>query len=462
MAHPAGVIGSGVVLGAVAGGLFLFVNQMHRVNGVGLLRRQDWPVNDPWAWVVAGLVLGMTGALVAAARRAAHARRARDLAADLGLRYAEAAELPSGAEGMPLFAHWADGRDAMTGAADGVPVTLLDCTIITKGSDSDNYADRTVAVLPAPDLPAFDLRPRKGGHRLLGLIGLQGLTFDPAAAGPADADTVARFGRQFQLHLGDPLQELGALAGVEAPDRTDHEAAVRRLFTPALMGAVNEYPDYAAEAANGFLAVWHHAGRVAVPRRAELWDAAVALRAALIHRPAGEIPVVPARAGSDVGSQGRRMRNTVAGGAAGASVGFVVSGMVLSVLFFNREPGDGPGARFFLEAVVFLGLIVLGAAAGAGIGSRVPVRPKPPGPPEDPTRKKARERLIGCGGVAGTFAGFFGGFVAFVASKVVFNWDFDNFGVVGAIFFGSILGGSALGAVLGGVLMGRVARWRSK
>jgi hypothetical protein len=31
-----------------AGFLFAFVNNLHRVNGVGLVRRQDWPVNALW------------------------------------------------------------------------------------------------------------------------------------------------------------------------------------------------------------------------------------------------------------------------------------------------------------------------------------------------------------------------------------------------------------------------------
>jgi len=144
----------------------------------------------------------------------------------------------------------------------------------------------------------------------------------------------------------------------------------------------------------------------------------------------------------------------------GLFVGFILAAMVMSIVFFRQVPGQGPGLSFFVLPVLFFGFILVGAAVGAGIGSRVPVRNLPPGPAEDPSRRKARQRATGCGVLVGLFGGFFGGGVVFAASKIIFGWKVDDFGVEGALFFGSIFAGALLGAVMCGTVVNRLYRWR--
>lgn len=458
MGRQAGVVGSGVFGAAVGGFLFWIINRSYQINGVGLLRRQDWPVNTPWVWVAVGFLVGVVGALVANARRAAHARKAREVAEQLGHEYAESATLPPGADGLPLFAAWTNGRDAMSGTAHGVPVTLFDCTTIFKGSEEDSYTDRTVAIMPADGLPRFDLRPRTAGRRLLGWAGFVGLTFDPAAAGPADAETVRRFADQFYLSFDDPVALIQAMPEGGPPDRAAREEAVRRLFTPAVMEAVNQFPDCAIQSGPGHLAVWSGDRILPARRRPELWDAAVELRE-VFTRPPGAAAVVPARIGTDIGRQARQVQNTMFGAAVGGFGGFFLSAVVMPFLFFGAIKDNGPGVGFFLLPVVFFGLVLVGAAVGATIGSRIPVRDLPP---EDPVRAQARRKAVGRGGVFGFLAGFFGGFMVFCATRIGAGGNVNNVGVEAATFFGSIFGGAALGAVLGVALMNRLYRGRDR
>jgi hypothetical protein len=227
------------------------------------------------------------------------------------------------------------------------------------------------------------------------------------------------------------------------------------------MAGLNEYSAYAIQSRPGFLVVWRGSGVLPARQRTELWEAAVSLRRLLLTPPkSASEPMVPARAGTDIDRQGRRLRNTMIGGVVGLFVGFILSAMLMPIVFFRQGGQQGPGLGFFLFPVLFLGLILLGAAVGARIGSRVSVRSPPPGPPEDPARRQARQKAAGCGGLVGMFGGFFGGGIAFMASKILFDWKLDNFGVEGALFFGSAFGGALCGAVLGGVVVNRLYRWR--
>ncbi len=82
-------------------------------------------------------------------------------------------------------------------------------------------------------------------------------------------------------------------------------------------------------------------------------------------------------------------------------------------------------------------------------------------PPLPAEQTKQRAARLGCtvvGGVAGLFAGFFGGFALFVT--YVFGRDVagERFAVTAVLFFASIFGGAAIGAVVGAVLSTLVAR----
>jgi hypothetical protein len=454
-------VGSGLGSAAVAGFLFWCVNNLHRVNGIGLLQRQVWPVNSPWSWIAVGFVCGAVGRFVRGARRLGHARKTQELAEDLGWQYSASYSLPPGASSMPVFAGWSNGRNAMTSRQGEPPVTVFDYRTVTRDSEGLTVTDGTAALLPVDGLVAFDLHPRTFGRRLLAWAGFEGLTFDPAAADPTDAETVRRFTELFHLSAQDLEALLGALTDKGPPESAGQEEAIRRLFTPAVMAAVNQYPGYAMQSRPGFLVVWRESGVLPSRQRTELRDAALALRA-LLTRPfeRGAKAVIPGKVATDRGRQARKAGNTVVGGVLGLFVGFILASMVMSIVFFRQVPGQGAGRGFSLLRVLVPGFVLVGAAVGAGIGSRVPVRNLPPGQAEDPAQRRRRQRAAGCGALVGLFSGFFGGFVVFVASKTLFGWRLDDFGVEGALFFGSIFGGASIGAVTCATVMNRLYRRR--
>jgi hypothetical protein len=475
MSRLSGIIGSGILAAVAFAFVFWWINNIHQINGVGLLRRQDWPINSPWFWAAVGFAVGSFGNAVRALHLADHARKCRELAETLGREYAESYSLPTEAQPMPVFEGWSNGRNAMTGREGGVPVTVFDYTTITEGGDSNTVTDGTIALLPADGLPAFDLRPRTFGRRILGWAGFQGLTFDPVAGDPADAYTIQRFSELFYLAPVDPvtmmrdmaeqtpkesdgrvhppplmgrLTAMGEMMENRPPEWAGREEAVRRLFTPAMMDAINQYPEYAIQSRHGFLAVWRGSGVLPAAKRTELYDATVELRALLTRPPqSGAGKVIPGRAGTDTSRQLRRVQNTLIGTGVGAFVGFVLSAMAISVVFFRQVPRQqGPGLGFFIQPLLFFGLTFGGAAVGAAIASRLPVRSLPPELAEDPARRKARQRATGLAILIGFVTGFFAGFAVFVASKILLDWKLV-FGVEAALFFGSMFGGAVLGAV---------------
>jgi hypothetical protein len=223
------------------------------------------------------------------------------------------------------------------------------------------------------------------------------------------------------------------------------------------MAAVNQYPGYAIQSRPGFLAMWRGSGILTARKRTELWDAAVDLRALLTRSlERGTEAVIPGQVGTDLSRQAQKGGNAMVGGVLGLFVGFILATMVMSIVVSRQVPGQGPG--FSLLPVMFPGFILVGAVVGAGIGWRVPVRSFLPGQAEDPAQRKGPQWAAGCGALVGLFGGFIGGFVMFVASQILFGWKLDDFGVEGALFFGSIFGGALLGAVMCATVVNRLYR----
>jgi hypothetical protein len=489
MSRLLGIIGSGILAAVAFAFLFWWVNNFHQVKGVGWLRRQDWPINSPWFWAAAGFAVGSFGGFVNALHRADHARKARELAETLGREFAKSYVPPPKAVSMPVFEGFSNARNAMTGHEGGVSVTLFDYTTITQGGESNTVTDGTIVLLPTNGLPDFDLRPRTLGRRILGWAGFEGMTFDPSLADPADAEKVRRFTESFYLAPMDPLamvseltehatksstqrpvapfrldpfSAMGELMENRPPEWSGREEAVRRLFTPAVMEAINQYPAYAMQSRNGFLAVWRGSGVQRAHARPELWDAAAELRTLLASPRKGEAsPIVPGRFGTDAGRQLRKVRNSLVGGGVGAFVGFVLSAMAISLVFFRLPPGQVPGFTLFLHPLLFFGLILGGATIGAAIASRLPVRHIPPEMAEDPARRRSRHRAIVFGVITGFVTCFFGGFIAFALIEARLNWKLDH-GMKAALFFGSMFGGALFGGVTCGLAVNAWYRWRQR
>src|SRR5262249_5698093 len=262
-----------------------------------------------------------------------------------GLRYtAEAmrADLPE----MPLLEGWSEGRHLMSGDRGGMPVRVLDVTTVVERQESREARHRTVALVPAEGLPAFDLRPRTRAMRLLGMAGVEGVTFDPMSvvANPAAADAVAVFGRLFHLMPSD-VAPAGLLGTDFAPEVEDSEQALRGFFTPDLMGAFNRHPGHSAQAAAGTLAAWRGESFLPARERIELLDTALALRAALTrtaaaHAAGGAQAVVAALPGTDPESQAARLRNTVVGCVVGFFLGFGLGAAAMFSALLAKNPGN--------------------------------------------------------------------------------------------------------------------------
>src|SRR5262245_47701619 len=135
MANWGRVVASGIISAIFAGFLFWFINSIHQVNGVGLLRRQEWPVSSLWSWIAFGAAFGMVGTFANGVLLAHHARKTRDLAEELGREYTESYSLPPESSSMPIFDGWSNGRHAMFGCEGDVAVTVFDYTTITKGGE---------------------------------------------------------------------------------------------------------------------------------------------------------------------------------------------------------------------------------------------------------------------------------------------------------------------------------------
>ncbi|HEY2157096.1 MAG TPA: hypothetical protein VGH33_15825, partial [Isosphaeraceae bacterium] len=337
------------------------------------------------------------------------------------------------------------------------PVQVLDVTTVEELQESNKVRTRTVALVGVEGVPAFDLRPRSGVRRLLGVAGVAGVTFDPSRlTDPAAAAEVARFGELFHL-MPSVAVTMGLFGGDFAPEVEDSERALRRLFTPRVIRAFNRYPGYSAQAAEGTLAVWRGESFLAAGGRSELLDTALALRAALTEaaaatRTGGTEAVVPALPGTDAESQAARLRNTMIGGIAGFFLGFSAGMAGVSSIFFSNGFRNA-GWTVFAMPVILFGSVALGVALGAFLGSRLPVKPATGDLPAlrlTPQQRAARRKVITAGTMAGFVLGFFGGFAVFVSVLFGLRQRDPNVSLMALLFFGSLGLGAAAGAYLGG------------
>jgi hypothetical protein len=449
------VVGSCLGGAIGAGALWVFLNGVWTVNGVGLLERQGWPLSDVMFFAGVGAVAGLFTGVRRSTREREHGLEVAEICEASELRYtAEAlrADLPE----IPLLEGWSEGRHLMSGELGGVPVRVLDVTTVVQRQESREARHRTVALVPAEGLPAFDLRPRTRAMRLLGMAGVEGVTFDPMSVpDPTAADAVAVFGQLFHL-MPSGVVQAGVLGTDFAPEVEDSEQALRRFFTPDLMGAFNRHPGHSAQAAAGTLAVWRGESFLPARERTEFLDTTLALRAALTRTAAHEAgsvqAVVAALPGTEPESQAARLRNTVVVAVAGFFLGF---GIGAAAVFSRPLPKNFGNAGWVALAkpVLLLGSVALGVALGAFLGSRVPVRPlagSHSAPVLTPSQRAARRKLTTAGTVAGLVLGFLGGFAAFASVLLGFRPKAPDATLMAVLFFGSVGLGAAVGAFLGG------------
>ena len=459
------ILGSGILAALVTGIGWWVVNPMFFINGVGLLQRQGWPWNSVLLCMAGGAVVGAAGGCWSLYRGNQRARRVREMSWSLGPAFTYTPEVTKdNVPAMPLFKRWYAGRHRVAGKRDGVAVEMFDFTPITDESADD--AAKTVVVLAAAGLPPFDLRLRTAGIRFLGMLGVEGISFDPTGVeDPGDAATVERFNESFYLTPVNatpnpfPPPEQAAAASAE-------ERAIRGVFSVAVMEVLTQNPGWSVQSHGGHLAVWPRGGLRPPDSWPELMAVALAIREALQNSrtAAADEPAIPSRPPRPARVSAGRMQSVILGGLVGGFVGFFVGAAGSSAVFFQRPVGPGLGGGFFLVLLIFFGGVFLGTALGALVGSRFPLRVRPAGSEassEDPQQKAWRHKITGMGAGIGVIAGFFGGIFAAFGVDEVLGVGQRAFWVTSTLTFL----GMGLGIVTGGVLGGGIAnnlarRWQ--
>jgi hypothetical protein len=266
----------------------------------------------------------------------------------------------------------------MSGQTDGLRVEMLDYTYVEKGSEESISYRQTVLLLPAgaEELPAFELRPRHFGVKMLGLIGMEGLTFrSEAAASDADRDAIERFCRQYHVSEGlDVLVEamsrkVAAETGEEEeplPERGQGEEAIRRLFTLDVLRFFAGHPGWYVQSDGKHLAIWRRNAIVRAAGRPGFLADGLEVRQAFMRlgTRADHIPVAAGTARIDPTRLSARLLGTLAG----CFVGFFTGGILGSIAAMRRDPfQDG----FAGSALLFFGSTILGLIVGAVVGNRL-------------------------------------------------------------------------------------------
>lgn len=341
--------------------------------------------------VVVGAFLGLVaflGLMADSSRRRSELRQslmALTTANDLGLDYIPEVEWPS--VPLPCFEYWRIGKDGNTGEIAGVPVSVFDMECYLPHSDSsstDRTEKRTVVLLPVTGLPGFTATPLSVTTltAFKHAFGLDGMTFDPGAAPADEVEVVRRFVRAVQIDVigSGPWEQ----ATAESQAR---ENAVRRLFTPALMAALLDHPDWYFQAAGEWLACWRDISPA--NERPKLIADAMAIRAALLAAVANDSPAaLPPLPTLTPGQYMARCFGTVVGGVIGFIGGFGSTAMIF-------QPRLSTPVFIATGIATWFGVCVVGAVfgyqTGAAIG-QLPAVARWTAPPTDTPEQKAEKR----------------------------------------------------------------------
>lgn len=353
--------------GGATGALWMTVNNLYRVNGVGWLERQGWPLSNVYVCVGTGALLGAIAGLIRWRFDVAQGQQAEENARTTGFDFHREVTRNALAEAggtMWTFNNWSAGANRQSGLVDGMPVELFDYTCIEKDQRRDPPATltQTVALWPAgARLPQFELRPNSPMLRFLGAIGMKGVTFDPEQAPPQEAPAVRVFGQRYFLSLGMDAEiansREAACDGEPQPGAERHDP-IRRLFTTELLRFFSTNPGWCVDCDGTHLAIWRP--RTVVPGRFRGMFLAkvMQLRGAILGSvQTGAGAVVPARPETGPAViQGRLL---------GAMLG-ILAGFFPVASFATR------GVMFFpIRAVIVVGGMALSIVAGWFLGGVV-------------------------------------------------------------------------------------------
>jgi hypothetical protein len=354
--------------------------KMFQFNGRGLMTRLPWPLSSWGLVTIAGGVFGSVVGLLRRARSLSRSENLAELAESNGLQYCPNARMEGlAAPAFTVFQGSKKVENIIQGNVDGVPLAAFDCREIIQGSESSQTIERTVVLLPGEGLPDFFVGPRDFGARLFEAIGLSGIRFDPAAAETADdVQAVERFTRLFHLATVAPLAiKKPTDDAPQTPQEETNEQALRKLFTPRVLGALGRYAGWAMQAKEGGLAIWQ--GRRTLPAYAwpDLWQNALALRQLILTGARGEpgsTSVLPAEPSTVRSHRFRRVRFAFVGGVLGFLTGMVIGFFGFAALAFGRaplQPPPQPIATVALFIPAILGCALLGGLVGCALGAAV-------------------------------------------------------------------------------------------
>jgi hypothetical protein len=396
------VVGPALSGGLLADVVWKWVNSRTTTNGVGILARQGWPLNSFWTFVVLGAVAGVIIGRLVEWRMRAYERDLAEVCRRMGLTFLPSAEHlreeHPGLNEMPLFLPWTSGTNRMSGRVADRPVELFDYTVVRRDRNGDRTTRRTVVLLPGAGLPDFDLRPRTLEARMLGVVGVEGISFDPAGAQePGDAAAVKKFNRLYIVATPD----LGTFLtrSLVPPDQikgADEEQAVRRLFVPSVMRVLTRYPGWSAQAHGGYLALWRGGIAISGPiigfasgssgfatelrrpsrfcparERPKLLKEALALHDGLNRSETSRLaePIIRAAPGASRAQQGNRLEGAVIGGGIGMLCGILIATVGTFALMFSQAAQKLGGFSTIVAGLIFYGGVLLPIALGAAIGA---------------------------------------------------------------------------------------------
>jgi hypothetical protein len=310
------------------------------------------------------------------ARSLSRSEHLAQLAESNGLDYrAEATIEELGAPAFTVFQGSTNVANLIRGNVERVALAAFDCREIIRGSESSQTIERTAVLLPGEGLPDFFLGPRDFGARLFEAIGFSGITFDPAAAETADdAEAVEHFTRLFHLATVAPLAVKKAKFDSPEAQEEPNDQAVRKLFTPRLLGALARYCGWAMQAKDGQLAIWQ--GRHTLPADLwpDLWQNALDLRQLILTGARGELgstSMIPAEPSTVRSHRYRRNRFSFMGAVFGLMLGMIIGFFgFFAASGFGRPglPAARPAPAIALLIPAAFGGGILGALVGCAVG----------------------------------------------------------------------------------------------
>lgn len=256
----------------MTGLLWYFANSFARKNGVGLLERQPWPLNNIWLCATAVAALAAISMLIAYQFSSRRREAMESAAGMLGLSYRGGVSRNSlNLQGpLCLFDDWDEGTNLISGEFDGIPVQIFDFVktrtsrVQSSSSSGDNTVreNQTVFLLELPEdygVPVQILR----GKALLWMMqafGLSGIEFqlEGSLAAEEDRTVLQKFNRDYLVLHGavDGGHRDGQAARTLSSAAEEHLRRLETLMGLPLVKRLAEGRGWSIEVGRSHVAIW--------------------------------------------------------------------------------------------------------------------------------------------------------------------------------------------------------------